>query len=270
MWRTLFSRSLFGSLVLCASVAAAISPEQVRQRLATGERITFLDVRPTALYKVSHIPNAINVPATLVPQKQLPPLGHVIVYDGGLGPDTAQSAAAALRLKKGISAEVLQGGFAAWEESGSSTTRPPGMTREELPMISYAQLKQTAPGDLLLIDLREPHRVAAGKPPEPPLTDLTAEFPGVRVAQALPQGPSGKAISSGSRPQPLLVLIDNGNGAAERVARALKASGSRRFAILAGGESILTRKGQPGLERLGTTVSPPRRQMAQPPNDIHN
>src|SRR5579862_6436869 len=107
MRRALFCCCLAGLWIALAGMASAISPDQARQQLAAGQKITLIDVRPTGLFQVSHIPNAINVPASLVAQKQLPPLGRVIVYDGGLGPDTARAAAAALGLKKGISAEVL-------------------------------------------------------------------------------------------------------------------------------------------------------------------
>jgi hypothetical protein len=56
---------------------------------------------------------------------------------------------------------------------------------------------------------------------------------------------------------PLLVLIDSGNGTAQRMARALKANGIERFAILGGGEEILAHKGRPGLSRTTGAISPP-------------
>ena len=69
--------------------ALAISPAEVQRKLSAGEKLTLIDVRPTALFKQGHIPNAINLPAAVVPHKQLPALGRVVVYDEGLGPDTA-------------------------------------------------------------------------------------------------------------------------------------------------------------------------------------
>src|SRR5512137_1929285 len=95
----------------CAAVGfvasvLAITPAEVQQKLSAGEKLTFIDVRPTALFKQGHIPNAINVPAPVVPHKQLPPLGRAVVYDEGLSPDTASAAAAALNQKVGIAAEV--------------------------------------------------------------------------------------------------------------------------------------------------------------------
>jgi rhodanese-related sulfurtransferase len=240
-----------------SGVARAVSPEALKQRLSAGEKITIVDVRPTVLFKSGHIPDAINIPASLVPGKQLPPLGHVVVYDEGLGHDTARAAAAALGAKSGITAEALEGGLAAWEQSQSLTTKPAGMKPEELPMISYAQLKQTDMSDVVLVDLRKKRDANAPKIADSaaalPLTDLAAEFPNARISRsAYSAVPAARTMASSK--SPLLVLIDNGDGAAEREARALKANGIKRFVILLGGEEMIARKGQPGLQRAGSTV----------------
>ena len=223
--------------------ARAISPAEVQQQLNAGEKLTLIDVRPTALFKQGHIPNAINVPASVVPHKQLPPLGRVVVYDDGLGQDTASAAAAALNKKAGIAAEVLEGGFAFWESAQSPTTRPRGLNSDKLPMITYERLKRAPLEDLVLVDLRET-RPAAASPSapaaaaSPALTDLRAEFPNVRITRSPFETVAPKTAMSStaatSKP-PLLVLIDSGNGAAQQMARTLKANGIERFAILAGG-----------------------------------
>ena len=49
----------------------------------------------------------------------------------------------------------------------------------------------------------------------------------------------------------LVVLIDSVDGSSEAQARALKARGIRRYAILAGGELAIARKGRRGLARTG-------------------
>jgi len=54
----------------------------------------------------------------------------------------------------------------------------------------------------------------------------------------------------------LVILIDSADGAAQEAARALKAGGARRYAILAGGELILARHGQPGMQRAASQVVP--------------
>jgi hypothetical protein len=67
---------------------------------------------------------------------------------------------------------------------------------------------------------------------------------------------AGLAAGSTSK-QPLLVLIDSGNGAAQRMARALKANGTKRFVILAGGEEILARKGRSERRAIAGTLAAP-------------
>lgn len=248
-------------LGLLVGQSQAATPAEVQQQLNAGARLTFVDVRPTALFKEGHIPNAINIPAALVPGKELPPLGRVIVYDGGLARDLAAAAVDALNRKPGITAEVLEGGLAAWEMARSSTTQAGGMDAEKLPQITYQDLKRRNLEDVVLVDLRE------ARPPAPGLavrqsastgfTSLSSEFPGARVASSPWKLPESRQGLAGASAPPLLVLIDNGDGKAQQTARVLKASGNTRFVILTGGESILERKGAPGLQRAGSTLSAP-------------
>ncbi|HWQ92247.1 MAG TPA: rhodanese-like domain-containing protein, partial [Clostridia bacterium] len=143
MTRTMMIRWLCTlGVVACCSVRAA-TPQEVRKAIEAGESLTLIDVRPAAVFMTGHLPNAINVPASLVSQKQLPPLGRVVVYDEGLGRDMVRTAVAALNQKPGIQAEILEGGLAAWEQAQSPTTASAGMQAEKLPFISYDHLKKT-------------------------------------------------------------------------------------------------------------------------------
>jgi hypothetical protein len=108
-----------------------------------------------------------------------------------------------------------------------------------------------------LVDLRQSKalpRVAGAVATVPPLTDLQNEFPGATVVHS-PFGASPRHASAVAATPPLLVLIDNGDGSARNMARALKANGNTRFAILAGGEQILAVHGQAGLQRIGSSVT---------------
>lgn len=257
------ARWLGGAAVGFAVAAFAVSPAQVQQRLDAGEKITFVDVRLSGLFQKGHLPGAINIPSQLVPEKQLPPLGQVVVYDGGLGEEEVSAAAAALNQKHGITAEVLEGGYAAWEMAQTATTQPGGMRPEATPLITYAELKQAQSADVVLVDLRQsapaadaPVAKVAAKIAAPPLTDLSAEFPQARVVQSpfASASPRMKTMAASSTP-PLLVLIDKGDGSAQTMARTLKANGITRFVILAGGEQILSVHGEPGLQRVGSSLS---------------
>jgi hypothetical protein len=84
---------------------------------------------------------------------------------------------------------------------------------------------------------------------------LSKKFPGKPVVKSpfdvagVPG--SGKLARQADKPLPLMVLIDNGDGKAQKMARILKANGVQRVVVLAGGERILERDGAPGLQRMG-------------------
>jgi len=249
-----------GTALLTHRDASAVSPADLQGRIDAGERITVVDVRSAILFQKGHLPGAINIPATLIPQKDLPPLGTVVVYDDGLGADTATPAAAALSRKAGIAAEAMTGGYAGWETARGNTTSERGVKPEELPVITYARLKAAESQDVVLVDLRQPAAAATGIRKSKlaavePLTDLQAEFPKARVIRSPFEGTTQRMkLNAASAAPPLLVLIDSGDGSAQAMARTLKANGVTRFAILAGGEEIITRKGQAGLQRSSTTI----------------
>ncbi len=260
-------RWLAGALAGVAYVAFGITPAQVQQRLEAGGKITFVDVRDSVLFERGHLPGALNIPAQLVPEKQLPPIGEVVVYDGGLGAEEAYGGGGGpgrSKVRRDITAEVLDGGYAAWEMAAAATTKLPGLHPESIPLITYAQLQKLQSADTVLVDLRQsaptateaPVTKATTKIAPMPLTDLAAEFPKARVVQSPFSGvtPQAKAKAANATP-PLLVLIDDGDGRARDMARALKANGVTRFVILAGGEQILAVHGQAGLQRIGSSVN---------------
>jgi rhodanese-related sulfurtransferase len=239
-----------GMVALCGSLslpARAITVAALQAELASGNKVTVIDLRPTSLFARSHIPGAINIPASLCPLKNLPPLGKVIAYDDGLGPRGAadfQTAVAALAKKPGITVDILSGGYAAWQSAHGLTTIGQGMKPERFNYITYSELQAADPGDVIMVDLRKLNKEVLKNSSS--LSDLSKEFPGKRVASsALPEA---KAVGDAV---PLIVLIDSADGSAEASARLLKARDVRRYAILVGGELSIERKGKPGLERNG-------------------
>jgi len=244
--------------------ASAVTPAEVKKLIGQGEKITLVDVRANALYKSAHIPGAINIPSSLLGMKEMPAVGHVVVYDDGLGKSTqARDAAEALNKQQGISAEVLEGGFAGWETVDSATTKARGLHEEDMPSISYDQLKKMDPKGAILVDLRHNRpsakNSAANNPGVEiePLTDLATEFPGMSVTRNAFTATKTSRTSSTTQSSvsDLLILIDADDISARETARALRANGQRRFVILAGGESILARHGQKGLQRSSSTLS---------------
>lgn len=251
-WKIFVSLGAFAA----ASLAHAISPTQLQRELGKGAKLTIIDVRNTDVFQQAHIPGAINLPAALCSAKKLPPLGRVIVYDSGLGNNVVEGAVADLNAKPGIRAEILEGGFAAWEALKIGDTRGRGVEKQVLPMVTYQQIKTNMTDDIVLVDLRKSRSVAKGtkSTDEAPLTDLHAAFPQARVEKSAFNIAGKKKSASGETMAPLLVLIDTGDGSSEEMVRTLRANGVTRFVVLAGGEEIIARQGQPGSKRSGSTV----------------
>lgn len=257
------------SLLLAALALAAhgLTPAELRARLDAGERLTLIDLRPQADYDAGTLPDAMRM--SLRDALQKPLKGTVVFFDDGTGPNLARRAAEQLAARNpDAQPHTLDGGYAAWRAAGAPTSERPGLSPALNRYLSYQDLtgSMTADAaDVVLIDLRPaPPRAAASadatapQQAAPPPVDLAAELPGFTVTRALPSGEPAPARQALGAPapaapasQPLYVLIDSGDGTAEHTARSLKASGVARVAILAGGETIIRRKGEPGLIRRG-------------------
>jgi rhodanese-related sulfurtransferase len=235
----------------CSLLAGSISVADLQQKLASGNKLTIIDTRQNTFFASDHIPGAINIPATLCPVKNLPPLGKVVVYGDGLGPRGLadfQKAVTALSQKPGITVDVLSGGYAAWQSANGPTTAGRGIKREKFNYISYNELQVADPTSVQLVDLRKLTKEVLKDAPS--LTDLSREFPGRRLTRSVSAPAAGDSGSA-----PLLVLIDSDDGTSEATARLLKAQGLRHYVILMGGELAIQRKGKPGLERSGNGIN---------------
>jgi len=269
---SLFAASTF--LTAAALAVPSLTPEQLDDAKKSGEISLFIDIRSSHEFEQGHIPGAINIPFFALESRQIPAKGKVAVYADGLGKTDDLSAAAQINKKPGIEAVLLKGGLAAWESAGLPTTHKMGLRQAETPVITYQTLQKIQAQGVVLGDLRQrgPMRTtaAANSTATDHLTDLSTIFPDARIVE--PE-PLRVAQSTGSHPQAasddstiarqlsqiapadeLIVLIDNGDGSAEKTLRKLRASGNKRVVILAGGESIIRREGRAGMGRVGYTV----------------
>ena len=244
----------------------AITARQLQEMLSQGEEVTTIDIRNRALYTEGHIPGAISLPASILSKKRLPSIGTVVVYGDGIRTDLTLEAVDALNAKDGIQAEMLEGGFSAWEAVNLSTTHQSGLGRERLRFLTYRELEKAATGnsDIVLVDLRSTPAPVQGKTASNgtptskatrELTDLSVKFSGLNTIRlARKSGSANKerdiapVILAGRHS--LYILIDDGDGEAEKVARRLKAAGVKRIATLIGGERILRTGGRSGLKRI--------------------
>jgi len=251
-----FAVALTGLLTI---PAMALTSTELTALLDEKAPVTLIDVRDASLFQCGHIPNAINVPARVIPLKKLPPLGRVVVYGRGLGQEDMVAALYFLNEKPGIDAELLVGGYAAWKMSQGTTTQSAGLHEgDNSNIISYQGLLglHAEDGDVVLVDLRTPPPLSRqGVDTENKLVSLPEKFPGKPVVKS-PFDVAGvpgseKLARQSDKPLPLMVLIDDGDGKAQEMARILRANGVQRVVVLAGGERILERDGAPGLQRMG-------------------
>ncbi|WP_028313237.1 rhodanese-like domain-containing protein [Desulfatibacillum aliphaticivorans] len=229
------------ALILGAQSGHCLSPEALDAMLKSGDPPTVVDVRPSFHYSKSHIPGAINIPASVCQEKNLPPLGQVVIYGDGIVIEWEDECLDSLNAREGITAERLDGGFSRWAALGYAATGPSGLSEESFQYVTYNMLSravETNP-DVLLVDLR---KESARKEGGEALADLQALFPKARVVKT---GRKSSGLVDNSNARDLLVLIDNGDGKAQEYARHLRAAGMHRFIILAGGEPTLQSKGRP-------------------------
>ena len=151
-----FMISVICVLVAATGVCFGITAEGLKELIEQGEKVTVIDVRSNVAYTNSHIPSAINIPARLCGLKKFPSVGLVIVCGDGIDPDLTRKAVKSLQEKPGITAEILEGGFAGWEALNYLTTGEVGMKEENLPYITYQQLQKVSQSnpDLVLVDVR--------------------------------------------------------------------------------------------------------------------
>ena len=266
-------------VVLGGANALAIEPADLAARLSKSEPLLIIDVRPSVNYQEGHIPGAINIPLALLSHKRVPASDRVVVYGDGLG--LVDDEAALVIVKgKGLSADVLEGGYAAWLATTRLTTGATGLTRERLPGITYQQLVEANKKDVVLVDLRAPAaRAAVAESVDsesgrtmaaaiaPDMLEGFAETLGVplmKPARTARMSASAEELSKDAGtsaaalaaqvggeggPGKLLVIVADSEAEAGAAARHLRASGYYRFTILVGGMESVRHEGRPGLSR---------------------
>ena len=253
--------ALAAGAALTAAEAFGIAPADLQALLARNEPVTVVDIRSPAEFAEAHVAGAMNVPAAILSRKRLPALGRVVVCGDALRAGETSAAVAALNRMAGVQAEALEGGMGAWEDLNLSSTRDAGMKAEKLRYATYRDVKQAAAGNgVVLVDLRRsgPGGTAqmrsAGRRARDAETDLGKQFPGVpEVRPARERRADGREEFSTAElprtrdPARVFVLLDDGNGDAERMARRIRAAGLGQAVILIGGSEAVAREGQAGL-----------------------
>lgn len=265
---------LWLALVLGAATLAygseRLTPQEVQAALVAGENIALIDLRPQNAYDQGTLPDALRMSVREALEKKF--TGKVIFFDNGLSVNHARRAADTFT-KAGKAAAELAGGYAAWRAIGLATSERGGISPRLEHYVSYQDLTGALledADDIVLIDVRTKAppvsaalaTTAAGDDPPSAAThapaplDLAAEFPAYRVTRkpAAINASGQLLLAAAPEPdpvQPLHIVIDSGDGQAEKQAAQLRSAGYTRVAVLAGGEVIIRRKGEAGLLRRG-------------------
>lgn len=273
-----------GCLVATSGWAdATITAAELDRLRKEGRAIKLIDLRLPHRFQKGTIPGAMNIPAAVLLEKKLPPLGEVVLFGDGLGGIDVATLAEGLNKRKGFSADVLDGGYAAWREFSAESTEAGGLRDIDVQMMTYQKMMATTE-PLLMVDLRRKEAPREPVDPAPRSEDgktgpaaATAGDVLAEVCQAgnreycgdlatlrrnyrrkAPADPkAASARSTGPAVTPLIVLVDDDHKTAYAEYRRLKAEGYRRVVILAGGELALQVKGRPGRGRISGAIAIP-------------
>ena len=220
------------ALLLLACPLHALTGVELKQMLSDNAAITLVDIRSKVRYQAGHIQGAINIPFTVLPHKRLPRLGDVIVYGDGIRENVTGDALKILNEKDGIDAQMLDGGYAAWEALSYNTTAAKGIRKQQIAQVTYADLQEMtqAAAGIILVDLR-PHSES--------MSDLSENFSGAEIIKIGTRRIKRKGLD----PDRLYVLVDGGSGRSDTTAVHLKSLGIKRVAVLTGGELSISNKG---------------------------
>lgn len=101
----------------------SIAPDTLRELLASGEKVTLIDVRTPAEYRAVHVPQAQNVPLDQLSSQAIPAgtdeTVYVICQSGG----RSMKACQALLAEGRTQVVNVTGGTGAWEKAGYDVVR---------------------------------------------------------------------------------------------------------------------------------------------------
>jgi len=96
-----------------------ISPQELNRYLGRELELTIVDLRSEQEFERGHIPTAINIPGDQLADRmiEIPDEGVTVVYCGGHSSENdACHRAYDLLTRTGHVTQILEGGFAAWQE----------------------------------------------------------------------------------------------------------------------------------------------------------
>lgn len=229
---------IFLLLLSLSQIAYSLDASSLKEMMGGSGKLTILDVRPLALYKKSHIPNAINIPSLLLCKKKIPFVGDVVVYGDGVSASVSESSITCLKDKVDGTVYLLRGGYPAWTELSSGVGSDQGVSLSQDLFVSYQRLVNLSNASVppVLLDLR----ISESK------ENLSEHFPAspvVALSSSASQAVSSVVAEASAYRDRFIVLIGDDVAIVREVAGKLHAAGLKRVARLVGGEHSLKSRG---------------------------
>ncbi len=104
-----------------------IEPETLQKQFA-GEKVLFIDARPSSFYDEQHIPGAVNIPYALfeimymMHLNQIDTADHIVVYGRTISSLYDEKVTQRLDLYGYKNVQILSGGLTAWVKKGYPTS----------------------------------------------------------------------------------------------------------------------------------------------------
>lgn len=234
---------------LPASAVTMITPDEFRVWQEQGRPHLLVDVRPPHRYEMGHIEGAMNVPYWVLPKKHYSSKVPLVIYCNDISGYQSMSAAQGMETAGHTQVYVLAGGLEAWHLKGLPRFIPQmgfqynplayDVTPEDLQRYVERSKNVKISRPVTLIDLRPEAEFqkfhVKGSINIPHIKGReTIHKQGKTLLKAPPEPLQLPGNLKESGPNRVLVLIDDGNGAAMRQAEMLRRQGlSARF--LSGG-----------------------------------
>ncbi|YCM44553.1 rhodanese-like domain-containing protein [Verrucomicrobiaceae bacterium 227] len=228
------------------------------KRLQPAETAPMLiDIRPTEAFIKGSIPGAINIPGPVLLEKKMNFRNGCILISDGIA-DKIDPAELSEKLRqKGISADYLFGGVAAWAEMKDTTSTGGGgasigrISRT----LTYEDIKNRK-GGVCLVDLRSDEERVVPEGHDCPVLGF-CDHRRFHYCENLPEFhkmSAGKSRAVRAGTGPLVVLVAGKDTDSEQILNRLRIEGHRRVALLLGGSEIIARDGRRGKKRVGGRV----------------
>jgi len=248
IWASLMGQ-LSAEKLMCQDLAATL------QNPATAPLL--IDIRPTSAFRKGSIPGAINIPGPVLLEKKMNFKNGCILVSDGIADKIDPAALAAKLHEKGIDADYLFGGVAAWAEmKGTTSTIGGGAAIGRISRtLTYEDIKNRD-GGVCLVDLRPAAERVVPEGHDCPVLGFCGDrkFHYCVDLADFHKMNQGKSRAARAGTGPLVVLIAGTDTDSDEILNRLRVGGHRRVALLLGGATIIARDGLRGKKRSGGRV----------------